>query len=179
MRAFDAPLRRQGLSCRPGPATRRSGVYRGGTFTRKFDAAGTAPPRRSDSVRTYHGPNCNTTTDSPSGQLLCGPTPDPMPTRPEPGFVGSRGKALCRFRGNAPTVEWPIMWPTGYRVAGANGVAGPARSRRWHGIWPGPTAAARFRAGRTRLDGPFGRRYKVRIIRIPMVRHAAEPAREL
>ena len=38
-RAFDAPLRRRHLCRRPEPATRRSGAYRGGTSTRKSDAA--------------------------------------------------------------------------------------------------------------------------------------------
>jgi len=33
-RAFDIPLRRRGLSPRPGSATRRAGAYRGGTPTR-------------------------------------------------------------------------------------------------------------------------------------------------
>ncbi len=40
---------------RPGSATRRSGAYRDGTFTRKSDAAGYSPPVFGDvSVRTYH-----------------------------------------------------------------------------------------------------------------------------
>ena len=37
--AFNAPLGREGLPCRPGPATRRSGAYRGGTHTRKLGVA--------------------------------------------------------------------------------------------------------------------------------------------
>jgi len=38
-RAFDAPLRCRPLGRHPEPATRRSGAYRGGTSTRKSDAA--------------------------------------------------------------------------------------------------------------------------------------------
>ena len=34
LRAFDAPLRREALTPHPGPATRLSGDYRDGTFTR-------------------------------------------------------------------------------------------------------------------------------------------------
>lgn len=34
LRAFDIPLRRRTLARRPGSATRRSGAYRDGTFTR-------------------------------------------------------------------------------------------------------------------------------------------------
>ena len=45
-RAFDAPLRRADLSSRPEPATRRSGAYRGGTCTRKSDAAPRTGPSR-------------------------------------------------------------------------------------------------------------------------------------
>jgi len=39
LRAFDIPLRRQALTGRLGSATRRTGAYRGGTFTRKSDTA--------------------------------------------------------------------------------------------------------------------------------------------
>jgi hypothetical protein len=52
--ALDTPLRRGDLSPRPGSATRRSGAYRGGTLTRKSDAAGTAPRLPgTGSVRTH------------------------------------------------------------------------------------------------------------------------------
>jgi hypothetical protein len=37
IRALDSPLRPTDLSVNPDPATRRSGAYRGGTFTRKHD----------------------------------------------------------------------------------------------------------------------------------------------
>jgi hypothetical protein len=39
LRALDTPLKRRDLSPRPGSATRRTGAYRGGTFTRKSDTA--------------------------------------------------------------------------------------------------------------------------------------------
>ena len=39
LRAFDIPLRRKALAPRLGPATRCSGAYRDGTFTRKSDTA--------------------------------------------------------------------------------------------------------------------------------------------
>ena len=38
-RVLDAPLRRADFAARPEPATRRTGAYRGGTYTRKFDTA--------------------------------------------------------------------------------------------------------------------------------------------
>ena len=63
-RAFDAPLRRQGLPRRPGPATRRFGAYRDGTSTRKLDTARIAA--RGDSIRTYHCNYCKTTGSSGS-----------------------------------------------------------------------------------------------------------------
>ena len=56
LRALDAPLRWEALApVHPGPATRLSGDYRGGTFTRKSDTTGNpALNERSDSVRTHH-----------------------------------------------------------------------------------------------------------------------------
>src|SRR5262245_65142935 len=56
-RAFDAPLRRRAFSPRPEPATRRTGAYRGGTFTRKSDVAWTR--FRAGSFRTHHSPHCS------------------------------------------------------------------------------------------------------------------------
>ena len=53
-RAFDAPLRRSDLSLRPEPATRRSGAYRGGTCTRKSDAAPRPDGPGPASFRTRH-----------------------------------------------------------------------------------------------------------------------------
>ena len=55
LRALDAPLRRRALTPHPGPATRLSGDYRDGTFTRKSDTTGNpALNERSVSVRTHH-----------------------------------------------------------------------------------------------------------------------------
>ncbi len=53
-RAFDASLRRLSLPRRPKPATRRSGAYRGGTSTRKSDAAPRPDGPGPASFRTHH-----------------------------------------------------------------------------------------------------------------------------
>src|SRR2546426_7730443 len=53
-RAFDAPLRRSDFSARPEPATRRSGPYRGGTSTRKSDAAPRPDGPGPASFKTHH-----------------------------------------------------------------------------------------------------------------------------
>ena len=57
LRAFDIPLGRQALARHPGPATRRSGAYRDGTFTRKSDTARFATLSRGESVRTHQSVN--------------------------------------------------------------------------------------------------------------------------
>ena len=55
-RAFDAPHRRHPLGRHPEPATRRSGAYRGGTYTRKSDTAPKSGRPDPPSFRTLHGP---------------------------------------------------------------------------------------------------------------------------
>ena len=56
---LDAPLGLGDLSPHLGPATRRDGAYRDGTFTREFDTAHSLPsekgPRSGASFRTRHG----------------------------------------------------------------------------------------------------------------------------
>jgi len=54
-RALDAPLGRHPLGRRLEPATRRSGPYRGGTYTRKSDAASRTDGPDPTSFRTQHG----------------------------------------------------------------------------------------------------------------------------
>ena len=55
LRALDAPLRRWALAPHPGPATRLSGDYRDGTFTRKFDTTwNLLQGKRTGSGRTHH-----------------------------------------------------------------------------------------------------------------------------
>ena len=53
VRAFDAPLGRRDLSLRLGPATRRTGAYRGGTPTRGSNTADGAQESGAF-VRTHH-----------------------------------------------------------------------------------------------------------------------------
>ena len=53
-RAFDAPHRRRHLGRHPEPATRRSGAYRGGTYTRKSDTASNSGRPDPPSFRTLH-----------------------------------------------------------------------------------------------------------------------------
>ena len=54
-RAFDAPPGRRHFGRRLEPATRRSGAYRGGTSTRKSDAASRPDGPDPASFRTHHG----------------------------------------------------------------------------------------------------------------------------
>jgi hypothetical protein len=54
-RALDAPLGRHPLGRQLEPATRRSGAYRGGTYTRKSDAASRPDGPDPASFRTHHG----------------------------------------------------------------------------------------------------------------------------
>jgi hypothetical protein len=65
--------------------------------------------------RELHGPDCNTTIDSPSDRPPCGPTGDPIPAQPQPGLAASRERVV-EIQGNASVAEWPIMCP----VKGAN-----------------------------------------------------------
>lgn len=53
-RALDAPLRCRPLGRHPEPATRRSGAYRGGTYTRKSDAAPRPDGPSPALFRTHH-----------------------------------------------------------------------------------------------------------------------------
>ena len=55
LRALDAPLRQRALAPHPEPATRLSGDYRGGTFTRKSSTARNSPAKGPTGFgRTYH-----------------------------------------------------------------------------------------------------------------------------
>ena len=54
LKAFDTPLRHEDLSPYPESATRRSGAYRDGTFTRKSETAGMLTTS-GHPFRTHHG----------------------------------------------------------------------------------------------------------------------------
>ena len=54
LKAFDTPLRHEDLSPYPESATRRSGAYRDGTFTRKSETAGMLATS-GHPFRTHHG----------------------------------------------------------------------------------------------------------------------------
>src|SRR5271170_1237485 len=73
-RAFDAPLRRRPLKRRLEPATRRSGAYRGGTFTRKSDVAPWPSRPHPASFRTHHGEESSPFGVIPGIRLVRGPT---------------------------------------------------------------------------------------------------------
>jgi hypothetical protein len=91
-RALDAPLRRQHLWRRPEPATRRSGAYRGGTSTRKSDAAPRPDCPDPALFRTHHA---RILSPSP-GERAPRPELRPVAERLQPAAGASRGRASAR-----------------------------------------------------------------------------------
>ena len=102
-RAFDAPLRRRRLRRRPEPATRRSVAYRGGTSTRKSDAASQPDGPSPVSFRTHHAGRSLSRGASTPGPVFAKDSGPAGPCHPE-GLRLAESRGIRRRRGTEASI---------------------------------------------------------------------------